>query len=332
MDNISSTSTIVHSTTGATIKIHQYGATVISYMVNGREQLFLSKDAVLNGSKPIRGGIPLVFPIFGPPSFEKDSTMPQRGFARRSIWTIIKEYDEKDTAGIVLELDCSNINKNLKIIPSDGVGVNNGWYDGSYTNCILQYTVSFNEKSMSNTLSIFNKDTKVVIPFQALLHTYYRIDNSKALDNSVCYVKGLLDNYILVEDKVNTSNVGKTEPKSNVLTISSEVDQVYSPKEIKEDTMLTIGVGEDSSIKVQCTGTICPITCDNTDSIETNSPSICYVVWNPYIDKAKGMSDFSDDEYADMICIEPGLLHSSSNTMALLEPNHVATLTQTMYV
>jgi len=30
------------------------------------------------------------------------------------------------------------------------------------------------------------------------------------------------------------------------------------------------------------------------------------VVWNPWTDKAKGMSDFGDEEYDQMICVEPG--------------------------
>lgn len=42
-------------------KIHLHGATVISWSVNGKELLFLSSKALLDGSKPIRGGIPLVF-------------------------------------------------------------------------------------------------------------------------------------------------------------------------------------------------------------------------------------------------------------------------------
>ena len=42
-------------------KIHLHGATVISWCVNGKELLFLSSKAWLDGSKPIRGGIPLVF-------------------------------------------------------------------------------------------------------------------------------------------------------------------------------------------------------------------------------------------------------------------------------
>jgi len=31
-------------------------------------------------------------------------------------------------------------------------------------------------------------------------------------------------------------------------------------------------------------------------------------VWNPWAEKAKGMADFDDDGYQQMICIEPGLV------------------------
>ena len=37
------------------------GATVTSWKCNGQEMLFVSQQAVLNGTKAIRGGIPLIF-------------------------------------------------------------------------------------------------------------------------------------------------------------------------------------------------------------------------------------------------------------------------------
>ena len=49
--------------TGESIVVHLYGATVTSWKTNDQEHLFLSQKAHLDGSKPIRGGIPLVFPV-----------------------------------------------------------------------------------------------------------------------------------------------------------------------------------------------------------------------------------------------------------------------------
>ena len=51
------------STNRATIL--KFGATVVSWKNNNQEKLWLSEGAHLDGSKAVRGGIPLVFPVFG---------------------------------------------------------------------------------------------------------------------------------------------------------------------------------------------------------------------------------------------------------------------------
>lgn len=49
--------------TGDSVEILQYGASIISWKSNGKENLWLSKSAKLDGSKPVRGGVPVVFPV-----------------------------------------------------------------------------------------------------------------------------------------------------------------------------------------------------------------------------------------------------------------------------
>ena len=50
--------------TGESVEVLLHGATVISWKsANGKENLFLSSKAILDGSKPVRGGIPVVFPV-----------------------------------------------------------------------------------------------------------------------------------------------------------------------------------------------------------------------------------------------------------------------------
>ena len=54
--------------TGESVSVLLYGATVVSWKdKNGHEKLWLSEAAKLDGSKPVRGGIPLVFPVCCPP-------------------------------------------------------------------------------------------------------------------------------------------------------------------------------------------------------------------------------------------------------------------------
>lgn len=50
--------------TGESVEVLLYGATVVSWKsANGKENLFLSDKAYLDGSKAVRGGIPVVFPV-----------------------------------------------------------------------------------------------------------------------------------------------------------------------------------------------------------------------------------------------------------------------------
>ena len=50
---------------GESVEVLLYGATVTSWKSNGgkTENMWLSDKAALDGSKPVRGGIPVVFPV-----------------------------------------------------------------------------------------------------------------------------------------------------------------------------------------------------------------------------------------------------------------------------
>lgn len=50
--------------TGESVEVLLFGATVLSWKdAAGDEKLWLSEGAKLDGSKAVRGGIPLVFPV-----------------------------------------------------------------------------------------------------------------------------------------------------------------------------------------------------------------------------------------------------------------------------
>jgi len=49
--------------TGEAVEVLLHGATVISWKSGGRENLWLSDKAALDGSKAVRGGFPVVFPV-----------------------------------------------------------------------------------------------------------------------------------------------------------------------------------------------------------------------------------------------------------------------------
>ena len=101
-------------------------------------------------------------------------------------------------------------------------------------------------------------------------------------------------------DKIDAANNGKVASYDEDIDLTpGEVDRVYVHPEEKKSVGVKIGVGGGlgKTVRMEAMGEI----------DESPVPVSC-VVWNPYIEKAKGMGDFADEQYKDMICVEPGLL------------------------
>ncbi|KAG7353989.1 aldose 1-epimerase [Nitzschia inconspicua] len=286
---------VTHSASGASCKIHDFGACLISYQTGaGRECLFVSRDAKMDGSKAIRGGVPLVFPQFGQP----DKSMPQHGFLRTNYWTVDESsaFDTKESAGITYTLQ-------LKDAKAARGGI---WDEQTMFDCTCLYHVMIDGTKLTTTLEIQNTSTKRFF-FQALLHTYYFVDGKQAMDGSKCYVKGL-EGYSVIDKVSNTEYISGSDPT----TIQGETDRVYNPPVGKDMVEVTIGVGKGKELKLTAVGTV-----------DGKKKPVSCVVWNPYIEKARGLSDFGDDQYQEMICVEPGILGETQ-----LEGGSVSKLTQ----
>lgn len=84
---------------GASAVISRLGGQVLSWRTpDGRERLFLSEQAVFDGSIPIRGGIPVCFP-----QFATLGALPKHGFLRTRDWSSATERCGDDYALITLE-------------------------------------------------------------------------------------------------------------------------------------------------------------------------------------------------------------------------------------
>lgn len=114
---------------------------------------------------------------------------------------------------------------------------------------------------------------------QAALHTYF---NVPSIHNS--YISGLSDNYV---DALNKQNV---TDKNCKIAIQNEVDRVYF-------------------------GTAAEIILSNTKILERTilqSGHDSTVIWNPWINKSKILSDMPDDGYLNFVCIETSSLDTTT--------------------
>ncbi|KAF8973933.1 galactose mutarotase-like protein [Flammula alnicola] len=204
---------------GSTVEILLYGATVISWKVADesgqlKERLFVSSKAFLDGSKPVRGGIPVVFPCFGAPTHPEHSKLSQHGFARNEIWSFEKVVmDNEAGVSVRLVLDPTANQKIASI------------YTKSFR---LTYVVTLAAHQLSTDLHVENTSPSDIIEFQALLHTYIR---APADDVRVAPLQGL-SYYDKTEAIDEARATPKTETRSEV-DVKKFTDSVYENAPLK---------------------------------------------------------------------------------------------------
>jgi glucose-6-phosphate 1-epimerase len=77
-----------------------YGAHITSFKPHkSMDLLWMSPESSFEVGKPIRGGIPVCFPWFGP--HKTDSEKPQHGFARLMYWDVVSTATNTDGESIV---------------------------------------------------------------------------------------------------------------------------------------------------------------------------------------------------------------------------------------
>jgi glucose-6-phosphate 1-epimerase len=118
-----------------------------------------------------------------------------------------------------------------------------------------------------------NHSDKAVSLSQAL-HTYFQISDSRNIS-----IEGLENNTYL--DK--PSNFQRQPASGKSIAIDAEVDRIY--EDVQSPIKLIDRVWNRS------------ITLSSEGSASA-------VVWNPWVEKSKAMSDFGDEEYINMVCIE----------------------------
>ncbi|XP_054714433.1 uncharacterized protein LOC129224059 [Uloborus diversus] len=263
MEDYTPADTITLSKGNSTVTVHLFGGTILSWTPQGKEALFVSQKSVFDGKKAIRGGVPIVFPNFGP-----WTSGPQHGFARITPW-LVKEGFDKNADSITLVLH-------------DNDEMRKTW---NYK-FRIEYTIKLvNDTQLKLDVVITNTGVEE-FPFTFLFHTYFSVEYI-----SDCRITGLKDcTYI---DK--TRGEEQFLEKSEKIEISEFTDRIYKNTPIIQEVENIVG--------------------NRTCKIEKfNLPDT--VLWNPYAENAKTMSDFGNEEWQKMVCVEAGAVSSP----VVLEP------------
>ncbi|KAI0735169.1 galactose mutarotase-like protein [Earliella scabrosa] len=205
---------ILHHPKGSSVEILFYGATVISWKscapssAQPVERLFVSGKAALDGSKPVRGGIPVVFPCFGAPTHPTHAKLPQHGFARNNVWTFDNVVMDNE-AGVSVKL---SLESNATIQEQ---------FDQPFR---LEFVVTLAEHQLSTDLHVKNTglSTTPPIEFQALFHNYIR---APANDVRVLPLAGL-SYYDKTEATEEARATPKVESRQGV-DVTKFTDSVY---------------------------------------------------------------------------------------------------------
>ncbi|KAK4136657.1 galactose mutarotase-like protein [Trichocladium antarcticum] len=258
--------------TGEAVEVLLHGATVLRWRDGaGRERLWLSEAAAVDGSRAVRGGVPVVFPVFGTaPDHPQAGRLPQHGFARTSRWEFLGKSTSESAADLSVKLDFG--------LSSAAEGLDPTAAPLWPFRFNLIYSVTLSRESLTTSIVVTNDDDKA-FDCQVLMHTYLRVGDIAAVE-----ITGL-DGASYV-DKVDGAKT-KTE-SSAPLTITGETDRVYTPA----------GDGSSPVSVVENGKTTFSVTRENLGNV---------VVWNPWAEKAAGMADFAPrDGFKNMVCIEPG--------------------------
>lgn len=189
---------ITVTTPVAETHLYTHGAHVTHFQPAGHKPvLWMSGQSLYSPSKAIRGGVPLIFPWFGPKT--DDAKAPMHGFARTSEWEVESILQEKGDVIVSLGLGSSPATQSLW--PHD---------------FRLRFDVRVGS-TLELSLTVNNTST-AAFDFEDALHTYFTVRDVKQLAVTGLEATAYIDK----------TDALKQKPQGNEpVTITAETDRVY---------------------------------------------------------------------------------------------------------
>jgi glucose-6-phosphate 1-epimerase len=189
----------VISTPLAEAEIHQQGAHIAHWTPRGHKPvLFVSSKSLFAAGKAIRGGVPVIFPWFGPRSDGKPG--PMHGFARTTVWNVEgAKLLDSGAVEMVFGLDADEASRAL-----------------GFDAFAVRFTVTAGTE-LGMSLEVINRGD-AALAFEEALHSYFAISGIREV--AVHGLEGTT--YIDKTDGFKR----KVQPDERI-RISKETDQVH---------------------------------------------------------------------------------------------------------
>ncbi|KAI9476041.1 MAG: galactose mutarotase-like domain-containing protein [Benjaminiella poitrasii] len=216
-------SIFIEHSSGSKVEVALYGSTVLSWIVDGEDRLFTSKKAFRDGSRAIRGGLPICWPVFG---FSDKVKLPKKhGFARDYYWDYLGiEKDDQDEVVARFGLKHTKLTEQVKkAFP--------------YVFELI-YTVTLSAKSLKTFLTVKNED-KESFDFNYFTHTYFAVPDVR---------KSSIDGLTNIEYlDVNIPDAKPGVEKRQKVTLDSEIERMYK----KTPDTLLLQRGNGTAMKIE---------------------------------------------------------------------------------
>eukprot|EP00181_Compsopogon_caeruleus_P000152 CAMPEP_0184685258 /NCGR_PEP_ID=MMETSP0312-20130426/18261_1 /TAXON_ID=31354 /ORGANISM="Compsopogon coeruleus, Strain SAG 36.94" /LENGTH=363 /DNA_ID=CAMNT_0027139169 /DNA_START=173 /DNA_END=1265 /DNA_ORIENTATION=- len=210
---------LLHDPSSQVVEIYEFGATVTSWKVrNGEEMFFTSEQATFDRTKPIRAGIPICFPQFGP-----YGDLPTHGFARATDWKL-KETTvlEDGSVNAVFQIDSSTTSPLI------------AQWGKSFT---AEYNVILSYAGIETGLKVVNTGSEP-LDFTMAFHNYFAVSdiaNTFVFGLEACSFKDRLQG--------DAESVSKEDDGSGMI-LSKETDSIFM------NTVEELAIFDSGTLKV----------------------------------------------------------------------------------